>query len=105
VCFDEPVFVALLRRVSRLLIFRNNIRKKAAITKGGPNKLQVFLDFENVMTKFRNDDGGRPACASVLVNAIIVIKRLVRTERSYSTADMLESSTALLPQVCAVIDY
>ena len=56
---------------------RDFYRKKVELTRGGPSKLQVFADFEHVVTRFKNDEG----------------------QRSVSSAELIEGSNALLPQV------
>jgi hypothetical protein len=50
-------------------------KKKCEITQMGPQSLQVFTDFEKCLTKFRTEDG----------------------EKSMSTAELLESSSLLMP--------
>ena len=50
-------------------------KKKSEITQMGPQSLQVFTDFEKCLTKFRTEDG----------------------EKSMSTAELLESSSLLMP--------
>lgn len=47
------------------------------MARGGASKLQVFTDFEHVMTCFKNSEG----------------------QRSESSAELIEGSNALLPQV------
>lgn len=38
---------------------REFFRKKLELTRAGPHNLQVFSDFEHVVTKFKNNDGGK----------------------------------------------
>jgi hypothetical protein len=50
-------------------------KKKSEISAAGPHSLQVFSDYERCLTRFRTDDG----------------------ERVQSTAELLESSSVLMP--------
>ena len=50
-------------------------RKKSELTRGGAHNLQVFTDFERVLTKFKTDEN----------------------QRTYGTAELLELSNAILP--------
>lgn len=58
---------------------REFFQKKMDMADAGPGQLQVFTDFEHVLSRFRGEDG---------------------TSKSMGTAEVLESSPALMPQVC-----
>ena len=71
----EPQLFTVDESVVLILKPKEFHRKKTAILRAGSGSVQVFSDFEHVFTKFRQDNG----------------------EPTYSTAEVVESSPALLP--------
>ena len=77
---SEPQIFTMEDSIVMILKPREFLKKKIEIMNAGSNFLQVFSDFEHVFTKFRSSEDAT---------------------RSFSTAEILESSTALLPQAIA----
>lgn len=71
----EPQLFTVDESVILILKPKEFHRKKTAILRAGSGSVQVFSDFEHVFTKFKQDNG----------------------EPTYSTAEVVESSPALLP--------
>lgn len=71
----EPQVFAVDDCIVLILKPREFFRKKNELTRGGPHNLQVFTDFERVLTKFKTDEN----------------------QRTYGTAELLELSNAILP--------
>jgi hypothetical protein len=58
--------------------------------------MQIFADFENVMTHFRTQGGGRYLSYAPTAT---LIGRWLKLGRSVSTAELIESSGILPPEV------